>query len=112
MLIEFKVANYRSIRAEQTLSMVASNSEELPQNLISCDHVPGLKGTKLVKAVALYGANASGKKQHRRRPALLRRVRARFCDEAVARWADWCRILQARTSRADGTDSVRGECYH
>ena len=62
MLIEFKVANYRSIRAEQTLSMVASNySDELPQNLISCDHVPGLKGTKLVKAVALYGANASGK---------------------------------------------------
>jgi hypothetical protein len=62
VLIEFKVANYRSIRAEQTLSMVASNySDELPQNLISCDHVPGLKGTKLVKAVALYGANASGK---------------------------------------------------
>ena len=62
MLIEFKVTNYRSIRAEQTLSMVASNySDELPQNLISCDHVPGLKGTKLVKAVALYGANASGK---------------------------------------------------
>lgn len=62
MFIEFKVANYRSIRAEQTLSMVASNySDELPQNLISCDHVPGLKGTKLVKAVALYGANASGK---------------------------------------------------
>ena len=62
MLIEFKVANYRSIRAEQTLSMVASNySDELPQNLISCDDVPGLKGTKLVKAVALYGANASGK---------------------------------------------------
>lgn len=62
MLIEFKVANYRSIRDEQTLSMVASNySDELPQNLISCDHVPGLKDTKLVKAVALYGANASGK---------------------------------------------------
>jgi predicted ATPase len=62
MLIEFKVTNYRSIRAEQTLSMVASNySDELPQNLISCDHVPGLKGVKLVKVVAIYGANASGK---------------------------------------------------
>jgi predicted ATPase len=62
MLIEFKVTNYRSIRAEQTLSMVASNySDELPQNLISCDHVPGLKGIKLVKVVAIYGANASGK---------------------------------------------------
>lgn len=62
MLIEFKVANYRSIRDEQTLSMVAGNySDELPQNLISCDHVPGMKGIRLVKAVALYGANASGK---------------------------------------------------
>ena len=62
MLIEFKVTNYRSIRTEQTLSMVASNySDELPQNLISCDHVPGLKGVKLVKVVAIYGANASGK---------------------------------------------------
>ena len=59
MLIEFKVANYRSIRAEQTLSMVASNySDELPQNLISCDHVPGLKGTKLVKAVSPIGLPA------------------------------------------------------
>lgn len=62
MLIDFKVGNYRSIRDEQTLSMVASNhSDELPQNLIACDHVLGLEGTKLVKAVALYGANASGK---------------------------------------------------
>ncbi len=61
MLIEFKVTNCRSIRAEQTLSMVANADKELPQNLISCDHVPGLKGTSLVKAVALYGANASGK---------------------------------------------------
>jgi hypothetical protein len=61
MLIEFKVANYRSIRDEQTLSMVASNySDELPQNLIPCD-LPGMKGTRLVKAVAFYGANASGK---------------------------------------------------
>jgi len=61
MLIEFKVANYRSIREEQTLSMVASNySDELPENLIPCD-LPGMKGTRLVKTVALYGANASGK---------------------------------------------------
>ena len=60
MLIEFKVANYRSIHVEQTLSMVASSSDELPQNLIPCD-LPGMRGTRLVKAVALYGANASGK---------------------------------------------------
>jgi AAA15 family ATPase/GTPase len=61
MLIEFKVANYRSIREEQTLSFIASNySDELPQNLIALD-LPGMKGTRLVKTIALYGANASGK---------------------------------------------------
>jgi hypothetical protein len=61
MLIEFKVANFRSIREAQTLSMVASNySNELPQNLIA-PQLPGLADVKLLKAVALYGANASGK---------------------------------------------------
>jgi hypothetical protein len=61
MLIEFKVANHRSIREEQTLSMVASNySDDLPQNLIDVDLV-GMPNTRLVKAVVLYGANASGK---------------------------------------------------
>jgi hypothetical protein len=61
MLIEFTVANYRSIREEQTLSFIASNySDELPQNLIPLD-LPGMKGTRLVKTIALYGANASGK---------------------------------------------------
>jgi uncharacterized protein len=61
MIIEFKVANFRSIREEQTLSFIASNySDELPQNLIELD-LPGMKGVRLVKAIALYGANASGK---------------------------------------------------
>lgn len=62
MLIEFKIANFRSIRDEETLSMLATkHSDELAQNLIPVD-LPGIKkGTRLVKAVALYGANASGK---------------------------------------------------
>lgn len=61
MLIEFKVANHRSIREEQSLSFVASNySDELPQNLVDLS-VAGLSGAKLLKAAAIYGANASGK---------------------------------------------------
>ena len=61
MLIEFKVANYRSIRDEQSLSLVASNySDELQQNLIDMP-LPGLSGTRLLKTAAIYGANASGK---------------------------------------------------
>ncbi|HOE10079.1 MAG TPA: ATP-binding protein [bacterium] len=61
MLIEFAVTNYRSFRDRQVLSLVASNRDKtLPDNLIELD-LPGLKNTKLVKSVAVYGANASGK---------------------------------------------------
>ncbi len=61
MLIEFSVANYRSFNERQTLSMIASNKDkQLPDNLIELN-VPGLKNVRLVKSVAIYGANASGK---------------------------------------------------
>jgi len=56
MLIEFRVGNFRSFREEQVLSMVAAGRDRtLADNLIPC-------GTfELLKAAALYGANASGK---------------------------------------------------
>lgn len=61
MLIEFKVTNFRSIREEQTLSLVASNSEKnLPDCVIERD-LPGLAHVKFLKGAAIYGANASGK---------------------------------------------------
>lgn len=55
MIIQFKVANYRSIGAEQTLSFVAENARRHPDNLIPRN------GYKLLKSAALFGANASGK---------------------------------------------------
>ena len=55
MIIQFKVANYRSIGDEQTLSFVAENARRHPNNLVARD------GYKLLKSVALFGANASGK---------------------------------------------------
>jgi AAA15 family ATPase/GTPase len=55
MIIQFKVVNYRSIGAEQTLSFVAESARRHPDNLIPCD------GYKLLKSVAFFGANASGK---------------------------------------------------
>ena len=55
MLVEFKVANYRSFREEQTLSLVASKDTELSGNCVD-------KGKlRLLKAVGIYGPNASGK---------------------------------------------------
>ncbi len=61
MLIEFSVANYRSFHERQTLSMIASNKDkQLQDNLVELK-LPGLKNVRLVKSVAIYGANASGK---------------------------------------------------
>lgn len=62
MLIEFKVANFRSFREEQTLSFVASNTDRgiLPENLIDLS-LPGMSGLSYLKSIALFGPNASGK---------------------------------------------------
>lgn len=61
MLIEFKVANFRSIRDLQTLSLVAMNADKvLRQNLVDV-RLPGLSSLRFLKGAALYGANASGK---------------------------------------------------
>jgi hypothetical protein len=62
MLIEFRVANFRSIREEQVLSMVASKADKtLPENVIDRDILGLKKGERFLKAAAIYGANASGK---------------------------------------------------
>src|SRR5580658_10363306 len=61
MLIEFKVTNFRSIREQQTFSLVASNTDkDLPACVIDRE-LPGLSGVKFLKGAAIYGANASGK---------------------------------------------------
>jgi len=58
MLIEFRVANHRSIRDEQTLTMRAAGPDESadrrPRRVEGCPDA-------LLPAAALYGANASGK---------------------------------------------------
>ena len=55
MLVEFKVGNYRSFREEQTLSLVANKDTELNENCVDQGKL------RLLKAVGIYGPNASGK---------------------------------------------------
>jgi uncharacterized protein len=55
MLIEFRVANYRSFKDEQVLDLVSSKDNLHSENLISC------RNFNLLKCNAIYGANASGK---------------------------------------------------
>lgn len=58
MLIKFSVENYRSIREEQTLSLVKDAPDEMPENYFNSNAptVPNLLNTAVI-----YGANASGK---------------------------------------------------
>lgn len=61
MLIEFKVANFRSIREQQTFSLVAGNADKELKSCTIDRELPGLSGVNFLKGAALYGANASGK---------------------------------------------------
>lgn len=58
MIIEFTVKNYKSIKDEQTLSLLASKNNELKENVISS---PNEEEYNLLKSVVIYGANAHGK---------------------------------------------------
>ncbi|MDR1967867.1 MAG: ATP-binding protein [Burkholderiaceae bacterium] len=59
MLIEFRVKNFRSLRDEQVLSLVASKDRALADTNTM---LTGLKAApKLLRSAVIYGANASGK---------------------------------------------------
>ncbi len=59
MLLEFRVGNYRSIRDEQVLSLVASTDVELANTHLM---PTGLKSfPSAVRSAVVYGPNASGK---------------------------------------------------
>ncbi|WP_320035792.1 ATP-binding protein [Halarcobacter sp.] len=60
MLIEFKVKNYRSIKEQQTLSMVKSNAKEL-EDTNTFTTTEKKKPIKLLSSATIYGPNASGK---------------------------------------------------
>lgn len=60
MLIEFSVTNFRSFRERQSLRMSAAHRLSKKENTFATD-VIGEKLPSLLKAAAIYGANASGK---------------------------------------------------
>ncbi len=57
MLIRFRVRNFRSLKEEQELSLVASSLKGMPE---AVTQVEGLN-LGLLRLAAIYGANASGK---------------------------------------------------
>ncbi len=58
MLVEFSLANFRSIRSRQTLSLVASpDSKHLAGNVFTDKD----KALRLLRSAVIYGPNAAGK---------------------------------------------------
>ena len=58
MLIDFTIKNYRSIKDPATLSLLATNITDHPDNEFESPREPDIG---LLKSVVIYGANASGK---------------------------------------------------
>ena len=62
MLIEFSVENFKSIRDEARLSLVASRGgEHRDTHLVSPALTGGVRVDPLVRSATIYGANAAGK---------------------------------------------------
>ena len=61
MIIEFSVKNYRSIKELQTLSMVAAPIKSKYPELDTNNIIKVSDKLSLLKSVAIYGANGSGK---------------------------------------------------
>jgi AAA15 family ATPase/GTPase len=57
MLLRFACKNFRSLRDEQELSLVAGSAHEHEESLIQ---IPVIK-SRVLRSAAIYGANASGK---------------------------------------------------
>ena len=59
MLVEFSVRNFRSLKDEQRLSMVATPIDDHETTHVFDSGVPGVD--RLLRCAVLYGANAAGK---------------------------------------------------
>ncbi|MEI6767264.1 MAG: ATP-binding protein [Bacteroidota bacterium] len=62
MIVEFSVKNFRSISDLQTISFVSTNLKSSRENeRVDLNNIVSDYGTKLLKTIGIYGANASGK---------------------------------------------------
>lgn len=60
MLVDFRVKNYRSIKDEQTFSMVTASGKELEESN-TFKPLKNSKSLSLLRSATIYGANAAGK---------------------------------------------------
>lgn len=69
MLLEFSVANFRSLKERVTLSLEASSDDWLQDS-----HVETVGGRRVLKSAAIYGPNAGGKSNLLRAMELFRNI--------------------------------------
>ncbi|NCP64089.1 MAG: ATP-binding protein [Paraglaciecola sp.] len=75
MLIEFSVENFRSVREEARLSLVAGTGNELYNTNVTEPLLPkGVKNIPLLRSAALYGPNAGGKSNLIKALATMQRI--------------------------------------
>ncbi len=60
VIVEFRVSNFRSVASEQMVSFVAGTGKNI-ENMDHCLPTPEKNPVNLLKMLALYGPNASGK---------------------------------------------------
>ena len=63
MLVEFSVTNFKSIKEEARLSLVAGPGKEHADSIITVENRAGTSARplRLLRSAAIYGANAAGK---------------------------------------------------
>lgn len=74
MLIEFKVANFMSIKEKQTFSLVASKNKELMDSHTFDARLTEQSSIKLLRSAAIYGPNAAGKTNLLHALRIMRRI--------------------------------------
>ena len=74
MLIQFVVANYRSIKDEAVLSLVAGPGMEHRERNVRVSRMGGPRAMPLLRSAAVYGANAAGKTNLIRALAAMRTI--------------------------------------
>jgi AAA15 family ATPase/GTPase len=84
MLVEFSVANYRSIRERQTFSFVAGTGGEHEETHLIPPRPP--QSQRLLRSAAIFGPNASGKTNIVRALAVMRWFVLDSAKEEIARF--------------------------
>jgi len=94
MLVEFSVANYRSLHERQTLSLAKAKGDELENT--NTFEIQAAAKFELLRSAAIYGPNAGGKSNFLRALAVMRSI---VLDSASGQRGDALPVTPFRLSK-------------